>query len=163
MGRIDETSYVAEGARIIGDVTLEKNSSVWYNAVLRGDEGYIVVGEESNIQDGCVVHCAEDAPTILGKGVTVGHLALLHGCRIGDNSLIGMGSIIMNGAVIGNNCIIGAGSLVTFGAQIPDGSLAFGRPAKVVRALSPKEIEDIRIDVDFYLEQSAKYKKEKTQ
>ena len=125
MGKIDETAFVAEGARIIGDVSLKKDSSVWFNAVLRGDEEQIIIGEGSNIQDNCVVHCGPNCPTIVGKGVTVGHLALLHGCRIGDNTLIGMGSIVMNGAVIGNNCIIGAGSLITFGTVIPDNSMAF--------------------------------------
>ena len=160
MRRIDETAFIAEGARIIKDVVLEKNSSVWFNSVLRGDGGQIIVGENSNIQDGCVVHAEEDTPTILEKNVTVGHMALLHGCRIGENSLIGMGSIIMNGAVIGRDCIIGAGSLVTFGTVIPDGSLAYGRPAKVMRRLSEQEIKDIGRDVRFYLEESAKYKKE---
>jgi len=160
MRRIDETAFIAEGARIIKDVVLEKNSSVWFNSVLRGDGGQIIVGENSNIQDGCVVHAEEDTPTILEKNVTVGHMALLHGCRIGENSLIGMGSIVMNGAVIGKDCIIGAGSLVTFGTVIPDGSLAYGRPAKVMRKLSEQEIKDIGKDVRFYLEESAKYKKE---
>ena len=160
MRRIDETAFIADGAKIIKDVVLEKNSSVWFNSVLRGDGGQIIVGENSNIQDGCVVHAEEDTPTILERNVTVGHMALLHGCRIGENSLIGMGSIIMNGAVIGKDCIIGAGSLVTFGAVIPDGSLAYGRPAKVMRRLSEQEIKDIGRDVRFYLEESAKYKKE---
>ena len=113
-----------------------------------------------NIQDGCVVHAEEDTPTILERNVTVGHMALLHGCRIGENSLIGMGSIVMNGAVIGRDCIIGAGSLITFGTVIPDGSLAYGRPAKVVRKLTEQEIRDIGKDVRFYLQESAKYKNE---
>ena len=160
MRRIDETAFIADGAKIIKDVVLEKNSSVWFNSVLRGDGGQIIVGENSNIQDGCVVHAEEDTPTILERNVTVGHMALLHGCRIGDNSLIGMGSIVMNGAVIGRDCIIGAGSLITFGTVIPDGSLAYGRPAKVVRKLTEQEIRDIGKDVRFYLQESAKYKKE---
>ena len=160
MRRIDETAFIADGAKIIKDVVLEKNSSVWFNSVLRGDGGQIIVGENSNIQDGCVVHAEEDTPTILERNVTVGHMALLHGCRIGENSLIGMGSIVMNGAVIGRDCIIGAGSLITFGTVIPDGSLAYGRPAKVVRKLTEQEIRDIGKDVRFYLQESAKYKKE---
>lgn len=151
MGKIDETAFVAEGARIIGDVSLKKDSSVWFNAVLRGDEEQIIIGEGSNIQDNCVVHCGPNCPTIVGKGVTVGHLALLHGCRIGDNTLIGMGSIVMNGAVIGNNCIIGAGSLITFGTVIPDNSMAFGRPAKVVRTVTPEEIASNRNDAAVYI------------
>ena len=160
MRKIDETAFVADGARIIKNVVLEKNSSVWFNSVLRGDGGQIIVGENSNIQDGCVVHAEEDTPTILERNVTVGHMALLHGCRIGENSLIGMGSIVMNGAVIGRDCIIGAGSLITFGTVIPDGSLAYGRPAKVVRKLTEQEIRDIGKDVRFYLQESAKYKNE---
>ena len=160
MRKIDETAFVADGARIIKNVVLEKNSSVWFNSVLRGDGGQIIVGENSNIQDGCVVHAEEDEPTILAKDVTVGHMTLLHGCRIGENSLIGMGSIVMNGAVIGRDCIIGAGSLITFGTVIPDGSLAYGRPTKVVRKLTEQEIRDIGKDVRFYLQESAKYKNE---
>lgn len=158
MGKIDETAFVAEGARIIGDVSLKKDSSVWFNAVLRGDEEQIIIGEGSNIQDNCVVHCGPNCPTIVGKGVTVGHLALLHGCRIGDNTLIGMGSIVMNGAVIGNNCIIGAGSLITFGTVIPDNSMAFGRPAKVVRTVTPEEIASNRNDAAVYIREKEEFR-----
>ena len=158
MGKIDETAFVAEGARIIGDVSLKKDSSVWFNAVLRGDEEQIIIGEGSNIQDNCVVHCGPNGPTIVGKGVTVGHLALLHGCRIGDNTLIGMGSIVMNGAVIGNNCIIGAGSLITFGTVIPDNSMAFGRPAKVVRTVTPEEIASNRNDAAVYIREKEEFR-----
>ena len=158
MGKIDETAFVAEGARIIGDVSLKKDSSVWFNAVLRGDEEQIIIGEGSNIQDNCVVHCGPNCPTIVGKGVTVGHLALLHGCRIGDNTLIGMGSIVMNVAVIGNNCIIGAGSLITFGTVIPDNSMAFGRPAKVVRTVTPEEIASNRNDAAVYIREKEEFR-----
>ena len=158
MGKIDETAFVAEGARIIGDVSLKKDSSVWFNAVLRGDEEQIIIGEGSNIQDNCVVHCGPNCPTIVGKGVTVGHLALLHVCRIGDNTLIGMGSIVMNGAVIGNNCIIGAGSLITFGTVIPDNSMAFGRPAKVVRTVTPEEIASNRNDAAVYIREKEEFR-----
>ena len=150
MGKIDETAFVAEGARIIGDVSLKKDSSVWFNAVLRGDEEQIIIGEGSNIQDNCVVHCGPNCPTIVGKGVTVGHLALLHGCRIGDNTLIGMGS--------GNNCIIGAGSLITFGTVIPDNSMAFGRPAKVVRTVTPEEIASNRNDAAVYIREKEEFR-----
>ena len=160
MRKIDETAFVADGARIIKNVVLEKNSSVWFNSVLRGDGGQIIVGENSNIQDGCVVHAEEDEPTILAKDVTVGHMTLLHGCRIGENSLIGMGSIVMKGDVRGRECSIGVGCLITFGTVIPDGSLAYGRPAKVVRKLTEQEIRDIGKDVRFYLQESAKYKNE---
>ena len=158
MRKIDETAFVAEGARIIRDVILEKNSSVWFNAVLRGDENQIIIGEGSNIQDNCVVHVGPDCPTIVGKGVTVGHLALLHGCRIGDNTLIGMGSIIMNGAVIGNNCIIGAGSLITLGTVIPDNSMAFGRPAKVIRTVTPEEIASNKRDAEVYIKEKEEFR-----
>ena len=158
MRKIDETAYIAEGARLIKDVVLEKNSSVRFNAVLRGDEEQIIVGEGSNVQDNCVIHVGPGCPTILGKGVTVGHLALLHGCRVGDNTLIGMNSTILNGAVIGRNCIIGAGSLVTKGVVIPDNSLAFGRPAKIVRQVTEEEIESNRYDAQFYIREAEEYR-----
>ena len=158
MSKIDETAFIADGAKVMGDVILEKNSSVWYNAVLRGDRGLIRIGEGSNVQDNCVIHSGPDTPVILGKGVTVGHLALLHGCRIGDNTLIGMSSTLMDGVVIGKNCIVGAGSLFTSNTVVPDNSLAFGRPAKVVRELTPQEIASIREDADFYISESAKYR-----
>lgn len=158
MRKIDETAYIAEGARLIKDVVLEKKSSVWFNAVLRGDEEQIIVGEGSNVQDNCVIHVGPGCPTILGKGVTVGHLALLHGCRVGDNTLIGMNSTILNGAVIGRNCIIGAGSLVTKGVVIPDNSLAFGRPAKIVRQVTEEEIESNRYDAQFYIREAEEYR-----
>lgn len=157
MRKIDETAFIAEGAKVIRDVVLEKNSSVWFNAVLRGDEDQIIVGEGSNIQDNCVIHCGQGYSTTVGKYVTVGHLALLHGCTIGDNTLIGMHSTVMNGAVIGKNCIIGAGSLVTGGTIIPDHSLALGRPAKVVRQVTQKDLDAIRVDADFYIAQAKTY------
>ena len=158
MRKIDETAYIAEGARLIKDVVLEKNSSVWFNAVLRGDEEQIIVGEGSNVQDNCVINVGPGCPTIIRKGVTVGHLALLHGCRVGDNTLIGMNSTILNGAVIGRNCIIGAGSLVTKGVVIPDNSLAFGRPAKIVRQVTEEEIESNRYDAQFYIREAEEYR-----
>ena len=127
MRKIDESVFIAEGAHVIRDVVLKKNSSVWFNAVLRGDEDQIIIGEGTNIQDNCVIHCGQGYSTVVGNGVTVGHLALLHGCTIGDNTLIGMHSTVMNGAVIGSNCVIGAGSLVTGGTVIPDNSLATSR------------------------------------
>ena len=157
MRKIDESVFIADGAKVIRDVVLEKNSSVWFNAVLRGDEDQIIIGEGSNIQDNCVIHCGQGYSTVVGKGVTVGHLALLHGCTIGDNTLIGMHSTIMNGAVIGSNCVIGAGSLVTGGTVIPDNSLAMGRPARVVRPVTQKDLDQIRIDAEFYIEQAKTY------
>ena len=157
MGYIDKSVFIAEGARVIGDVTLEKNSSVWFNAVLRGDDDKIVVGEGSNIQDNCVLHCDRKNPTIVGKNVSVGHLALLHGCTVGDNSLIGMHATVMNGAVSGKNCVIGAGALVTGGTVIPDNSVAVGSPAKVIRKVTEADLKGSRENIEFYLKQSAAY------
>lgn len=155
MRNIDKSVFIAEGARVIGDVTLGKNSSVWFNAVLRGDDDRIEVGEGSNIQDNCVLHCDKNNPTIVGKNVSVGHLALLHGCTVGDNSLIGMHATVMNGAVIGKNCVIGAGALVTGGTVIPDNSVAVGSPAKVIRKVTQKDLESSRENIEFYLKQAA--------
>lgn len=152
MKKIDPTAFIADGVKIVGDVELDANSTILYNAVLRGDDSYIVIGEKSNIQDNAVVHVGTNQPTIVGKGTTVGHLALLHGCVIGDNTLIGMGSIVMNGARIGDNCVIGAGSLVTKDTVIPDNSLAFGSPARIRRQVTEEEIEANRKDAEFYFE-----------
>lgn len=131
--------WVAEGACVVGNVTIADESSVWYNAVIRGDEARIVIGAGTNIQDNCVVHTSTDFPCTIGNGTTVGHGAIVHGCTIGDNTVIGMGSIILNGAKVGSDCIIGAGSLVTQGTVIPDGMMAFGSPAKVIRPLTDEE------------------------
>ncbi len=132
--------YIAEGARVIGDVTIGDYSGIWYNAVVRGDEEAIRIGERTNIQDNCTLHADHGYPVEIGDGATIGHACIIHGCSIGDNSLIGMGSIVLNGAKIGNNCLIGAGSLVTGGTVIPDGWMAFGSPAKPVRPLKEEEI-----------------------
>ena len=158
MRKIDETAYIAEGARIVRDVVIGRGSSVWFNAVLRGDDNQIVIGERSNIQDNCVIHVGRDHPTVVGDYVSVGHMAILHGCTIGDHTTIGMGTIIMNGARIGDHCIIGAGSLVTMGTIIPDHSVAFGRPAKVVRLMTPEDIEANEVDARFYYEMAEEYK-----
>lgn len=139
--KIAKTAHVAPGAAMVGDVTLGEQSSVWYNAVLRADNDVIVIGERSNIQDGCVLHVDAGCPIRIGDGVTVGHGAILHGCSVGDNTLIGMGAILLNGAKIGANCIIGAGALVTQGMEVPDGSLAMGMPAQVRRPVMMEEIQ----------------------
>ena len=131
--------YIARGAVVIGDVTLGAHSSVWYNAVLRGDINRIVVGHHSNIQDNAVLHLADDFGCILGNWVTVGHGAIVHACKIGDETLVGMGAVVLDGAVVGRQCLIGAKALVTSGTKIPAGSLVLGAPAKVVRKLSPEE------------------------
>ncbi|HIW59445.1 MAG TPA: gamma carbonic anhydrase family protein [Candidatus Anaerobutyricum avicola] len=136
---IQGNAWVAEGAVVIGNVTVGDESSVWYNAVIRGDMAPVVIGCGSNVQDGVVVHTDKDFPCKVGNSVTVGHNAILHGCTIGHNTVIGMGSIVMNGAKIGEDCIIGAGSLVTEGTEIPDGMLAFGSPARVIRPLTEEE------------------------
>jgi len=141
---IAPTAFVAQTAAVIGHVTLEKEASVWYNAVLRGDINRIHVGPRSNIQDGSVVHVADDYPALVGELVTVGHNVTIHACTIGDECLIGMGAIILDGAEIGARSIIGAGALVTSGTKIPPGSLVLGAPGKVVKALDKKEQAKIR-------------------
>ena len=142
-----EDVLVCDGACVVGDVTLGKGVSVWYNAVIRGDKGPIVIGENTNVQDGVVMHNV----TRVGAGCTLGHNAIVHGCTIGDNVLIGMGSVVLDGAKIGDNCLVGAGSLVTGKMDAPAGSMILGSPARVVRALTEEEIEDIRESMREYL------------
>ena len=149
--QIDPTAYVSPHAVVIGDVRLAARASVWPTAVLRGDINFIEIGEGSNIQDGSIVHLAEDLPVRVGKRVTVGHRVTLHACTVEDDCLIGMGATILDGAVIGRDSIVGAHALVTKGAQIPPGSLVMGMPAKVVRPLSPEEIAGIRTWADHYV------------
>lgn len=149
--RIHPTSFVAPSADIIGDVTLEEDSSIWYGAVLRGDIQRIVIGPRSNVQDGSVVHLAEEHPTLVGESVTCGHKAILHACTIDDEVLVGMGAIVMDGAVVGARSIIGAGALVTMGTIIPPGSLVLGSPARVVRALALDEQRELRGWADRYV------------
>ena len=150
--QIDPTAYVSDHAVIIGDVRLAARSSVWPTAVLRGDINFIEIGEGSNIQDGSIIHLADDLPVIVGKLVTVGHRAILHACTVEDECLIGMGATILDGALIGKGSIIGAHALVTKGTRIPPGSLVMGTPAKVVRSLHPEEIADIRHWADHYID-----------
>jgi carbonic anhydrase/acetyltransferase-like protein (isoleucine patch superfamily) len=146
--------YIARGAAVLGDVTIGDNSSVWYNAVLRGDINRIVVGHHSNVQDNAVLHLADDFPCIVGNYVTIGHSAVVHACRVGDEVLVGMGAIILDGAVIGKQSIIGAKALVTQGAKIPPGSLVLGAPAKVVRALTREERAGVKYWATKYVENS---------
>ena len=141
---IHPSAFVAPGAVVRGEVHLAENSSVFYNAVLRGDRAPISIGEGTNIQDNCVVHVEYDLPVTVGKNVTVGHGAILHGCTVGDETLIGMGAIVLNGAQIGKSCLIGAGALVTQNAVIPDGCMAVGSPARVKRPLTPEEMDGLR-------------------
>ena len=154
--KIHESVLTADGVRISGEnISIGKESSIWYNAVIRcGKTQSVTIGERTNIQDLCMIHAGENHPVKVGDGVTVGHKCLLHGCTIGDHSLIGMGSIIMNGAVIGRDCIIGAGSLITEGKTIPDGHMAFGSPAKVIRKLSEEEIAKLSWTAKHYVEES---------
>ena len=152
-------NWVAPNASIIGDVTLEKNTSIWFNATLRGDVENIHVGEGSNIQDGSVLHTDPGYPLKIGKNVTIGHLVMLHGCTIGENSLIGIGAVILNGAKIGNNCIIGANALVTENKTIPDNSLVMGSPGKIVRQVSSEEEKLITENAIHYQENWKKYSK----
>lgn len=132
--------WIAPDAAVIGRVLLHRNASVWFGAVLRGDGEPIIIGEDSNVQDGCVFHTDQGYPLTVGKGCTIGHKVILHGCTIGDNSLIGMGATILNGAKVGRNCLIGANALITEGKEIPDGSMVLGAPGRVVRVLTDAEI-----------------------
>ena len=150
----DESVLLAEGARVSGDVTLGREVNIWYNAVLRGDDGAIVVGEGTNIQDCAVLH----EETTVGRGCTIGHGAIVHGCTVGDNTLVGMGAIILNGARVGSNCIVGAGALVTGKMDAPDGMMILGSPAKVVRPLTEAEIESNRASAQGYLEAARRYR-----
>lgn len=152
MPDIHPAARIAEGAVIRGHVTLAENVNVWYNAVLRGDVDAIEVGGGTNIQDGCIVHEDLGYPARIGCRVTVGHGAILHGCTVGDDTLIGMGAIVLNGAKVGTGCIVGAGALVAQGAIIPDGSVAMGSPARVVRQVTAEELEHNRANARHYLE-----------
>ena len=141
---IHPNAYIAPNATVVGDVHIGAGSSVFFGSVLRGDREPITIGEDTNIQDNCVLHQEYGCPTTVGSRVTVGHGAILHGCTIGDETLIGMGAIVLNGARIGRNCLIGAGALVTQNAVIPDGSMVIGSPARVKRPLTPEEMDGIR-------------------
>ena len=154
---IDKGVFLAENCTVIGSCFLADDSSVWFNAVLRGDVNEIWIGKGTNIQDGCVVHCDKKHAVHIGEYVTVGHNAIIHGCTVGNNCLVGMGSTILDGAVIGDNVVIGANTLVTPGKSIPSGVLAVGSPAKVVRELSPEEIEGIHQSSEGYIRLSKEY------
>lgn len=146
----DDEYWIAPTAAVMGRVVLKKNASIWWGAVLRGDNDPITIGEGSNVQDGSVLHTDTGSPLNIGANVTVGHMVMLHGCTIGDGSLVGIGSTVLNGAVIGKNCLIGAGCLITEGKEIPDNSLVLGMPAKVVREVTEDHIAMIKRGVDSY-------------
>ncbi len=152
--------WVAPNAVIIGDVSLKKNASVWFGAILRGDNDPIILGENSNIQDNSVCHTDDGMPLIIGDNVTVGHKVILHSCAVGNNSLIGMGSTVLNKAKIGNNCLVGANSLVTEGKEFPDNSLIVGSPAKVKRELTDMEKKIIELSALHYVENMKRYRKD---
>lgn len=153
----EEEAWVAPDAAVIGRVKLLARSSVWFGAVLRGDNELITLGEETNVQDGSVLHTDMGFPLTLGRGVTVGHKAMLHGCTVGDYSLIGIGATILNGAKIGKNCIIGAHALITEGKEIPDGSVVMGAPGKVVKEIGEGVAEMLKASADHYAENAARY------
>jgi carbonic anhydrase/acetyltransferase-like protein (isoleucine patch superfamily) len=150
--------WIAPSAVVIGSVVLEPNASVWFGCTVRGDNETITIGENSQLQDGCVLHADAGIPITIGRNVSVGHMAMLHGCTIGDGSLIGIRSVILNGAKVGRNCLIGAGSLVAENKEIPDGSLVIGTPGKVVRQLTPKEIEFIHSASEHYVQKYKRYR-----
>ena len=152
-------NWVAPNATIIGDVTLEKNTSIWFNVTLRGDVENIYIGEGSNVQDGSVLHTDPGCPLKIGKNVTIGHMVMLHGCTIGDNTLIGIGAVILNNAKIGKNCIIGAKALITENKEIPDNSLVVGSPGKVVREVTEEEKKVVIENTKHYQENWKRYSK----
>ena len=156
--RIHPGAWVAESASVIGRVELQEGASVWYGCTLRGDNDWMVVGRNSNIQDGSVLHTDAGVPLTIGEGVTVGHQVMLHGCTVGDNSLIGIQSVILNGAKIGRHCIVGAGSVVTEGKEFPDGSLILGSPARVVRPLTPEQIERLQWSARHYVANAVRHR-----
>jgi carbonic anhydrase/acetyltransferase-like protein (isoleucine patch superfamily) len=153
-----EEWFIAENATVIGTVVLHNQASVWFNSVVRGDSDIITIGERTNIQDAAVLHADPGVPLTLGKNVSVGHLAMLHGCTVGDGSLVGIGAIILNHAVIGSGCLIGAGALIPEGKTYPDGVLVVGSPGKVVRELTPEEQEALLGNAETYVRRSKLYR-----
>ncbi|MBU6467544.1 MAG: gamma carbonic anhydrase family protein [Betaproteobacteria bacterium] len=157
---IHPNTYIHESAVVIGDVTLNEQSSIWCGAIIRADNEPIFIGQHSNIQDGAVLHTDPGMPLHIGEGVSVGHMAMLHGCTVGNHSLIGIKAVILNGAKVGQNCLIGANALITEGKVIPDGSLVVGSPGKVVRTLTEQEIQGLKKNADSYVQRSLEYKEE---
>lgn len=151
-------AWIADSAQVMGNVTVGPDASIWFGCVLRGDTESMSIGEGSNIQDLTVMHADRGLPLTVGKHVTVGHKVMLHGCTIGDESLIGIGAVVLNGAKIGKNCLVGAGSLVTEGKEFPDGSMIMGSPARVVRQLTPEQIEGLRSSAKHYVENARKFR-----
>ena len=154
----DDNFWIAPNASIIGDVNLERDASIWFNAILRADNEPITIGEGSNVQDGAIIHTDPGYACNIGKKVTVGHMAMLHGCSIGDGSLIGIGSVVLNGAKIGKNCIIGSKALVTEGMDVPDGSMVLGIPGKIKKTLTEEEQSVVPLGAEHYIDNYKKYK-----
>ena len=152
--------FIAENATVIGSVIIHNDVSIWFNAVIRGDNDPITIGEGTNIQDGAVIHTDEGIPLNIGKGITVGHQAMLHGCTLGDNSLVGINAVILNHAKIGKNCIIGANCLITQGKEIPDNSMVLGSPGKVIREVRQEEIVELKHSAEHYIANFKRFKKE---
>jgi carbonic anhydrase/acetyltransferase-like protein (isoleucine patch superfamily) len=153
--RVDPTAWVADSAQVMGNVTLAADSNIWFGVVIRGDNEPITIGEGSNIQD--VLHSDHGKPLTVGKRVTVGHGVMLHGCTVGDESLIGIGAVVLNGAVIGKNCLVGAGSLVTEGKVFPDGCMIVGSPARVVRQLTPEQMDGLCQSAQHYIDNARRF------
>jgi carbonic anhydrase/acetyltransferase-like protein (isoleucine patch superfamily) len=156
--QVADSAWVADSAQVMGDVTLGEDVSVWFGAIARGDSDRIVIGAGTNIQDGSVLHADAGLPLVVGERVTVGHQVMLHGCTIGDESLIGIGATVLNGAKIGRHCLVGARSLVTEGKEFPDGSMILGSPARVVRQLTPEQIEGLRKSAQHYVDNARRFR-----
>lgn len=157
--RVAASAWVADNAQVMGDVSIGEGASVWFGTTVRGDTDTITIGAGSNVQDGSVLHADDGVPLNIGENVTVGHQVMLHGCTIGDESLIGIGAIVLNGAKIGKNCLVGAGSLVTEGKEFPDGSMILGSPARVVRQLTPEQIEGLRRSAEHYRANAERFRR----
>jgi carbonic anhydrase/acetyltransferase-like protein (isoleucine patch superfamily) len=157
---VDASAYVADSATLIGQVTVEANASVWFGVTIRGDNERITIGENSNVQEGTVMHTDLGFPMVIGKNVSIGHQAMLHGCTVGDGSLIGIQAVLLNGARIGKGCLVGAGALVTEGKAFPDHSLILGSPAKVVRTLTEDDLLRLQGNADGYVERGRRFKAE---
>lgn len=156
--QISDSAWVADSAQVMGDVVVGADASVWFGTVVRGDTATIHIGEGTNVQDASVLHADLGMPLTIGKHVTVGHQVMLHGCTIGDESLIGIGAIVLNGAKIGKNCLVGAGALVTEGKEFPDGSMIIGSPARVVKQLTPEQMQGLRKSAQHYIDNARRFK-----
>ena len=155
---IDASAWVADNARVVGNVRLGADSSIWFGVVARGDTDTITIGRGTNIQDNSVLHADPGMPLVIGDHVSVGHQVMLHGCTVGDGSLIGIGAVVLNGARIGKNCLVGAGALVTEGKEFPDGTMILGSPAKAVRQLSPEQIAGLKKSASHYVDNARRYR-----